>query len=139
MPAATADLSSELFWLACTCAMTALLWLPYVINRFRELGPPGWDWFPLPDPPPRARWADRAAHAHTNAVENLVVFAPLALAVASAGASSPVTGAACQVYFWARAAHYLVSTAGLPIVPRTVAFLVGVAAQGTLAWSLLAR
>ena len=68
-----------------------------------------------------------------------MVFAPLALAVVSANATSPATAAACQVYFWARLAHYLVSAVGLPIVPRTLAFLCGVAAQGTLAWALLAR
>jgi hypothetical protein len=78
-------LRPELFWLAATAVMTALLWLPYVANRFRELGPPGWEWFPLPDPPPRARWADRAARAHANAVENLVVFARLVLACAWPG------------------------------------------------------
>jgi uncharacterized MAPEG superfamily protein len=130
-------LRPELFWLAATAVMTALLWLPYVANRFRELGPPGWQWFPLPDPPARARWADRAARAHANAVENLVVFAPLVLAVCLAGTTDARTAAASQVYFWARSAHYLVSTFGLPIVPRTLAFLAGVGAQLVLGWTLL--
>lgn len=138
-PVAQSLLAPELFWLTCTCVLTGLLWVPYVANRFSELGPPGWDWFPLPDPPPRARWADRAARAHLNAVENLVVFAPLALAVHSAAASTVATAIACQVYFWARVAHYAVSTLGLPIIPRTLAFLTGVGAQAVLAGALLLR
>lgn len=124
--------SAELLWLAATCLVTGLLWIPYVINRFRELGPPGWDWFPRPDPLARAPWADRAQRAHSNAVENLVVFAPLVLVVHSAGVGSPWTAAACAVYFFARLAHYAVSVCGLPIIPRTLAFLVGVGCQLTL-------
>lgn len=139
MPSIAPALPPEIYWLACTCALTGLLWVPYVANRFKELGPPGWGWFPLPDPPPRARWADRAARAHLNAVENLVVFAPLALAVHSTAASTTATAMACQVYFWARVAHYAISAAGLPIVPRTLAFLTGVGAQAVLAAALLAR
>ncbi|MBX3589023.1 MAG: MAPEG family protein [Ramlibacter sp.] len=129
--------SAELLWLAATCVTTGLLWVPYVINRFRELGPPGWDWFPAPDPPPRAAWADRAQRAHANAVENLVVFAPLALAVHAGGLSSTATVLACQVYFVARLAHYAISLCGLPIVPRTIAFLAGVGCQLALGAALL--
>lgn len=129
--------SAELLWLAATCLMTGLLWIPYVINRFRELGPPGWQWSPAPDPPPRAAWADRAQRAHANAVENLVVFAPLALAVNAAGLGSATTAVACQMYFVARVAHYAVSMGGLPIIPRTISFLAGVGCQLTLAGVLL--
>lgn len=127
----------EIFWLALSAAMTGLLWVPYIINRVRELGLPSLAWFPPPDPPPKAAWAARAVRAHINAVENLVVFAPLALAVPLSGASTPVTITACGVYFFARVAHCLISVLGLPIIPRTLAFLVGVAAQMTLALRLL--
>ncbi len=127
----------ELFWLAATCLFTGLAWVPYVANRFRELGPPGWQWFPPPDPPARAAWAARAWRAHLNAVENLVVFGALALGVHVAGAGSGATALASEGYFLARVAHYLVCVAGLPIVPRTVAFLVGVACQVVLAAALL--
>lgn len=130
-------LAPELTWLVATCVLTAVLWIPYVANRFRELGPPGWQCNPAPDPPPRAAWAGRAMRAHANAVENLVVFAPLALAVAVAGLGSAGTALACKLYFLARLAHALVCVFGLPIVPRTVAFLVGVGSQLTLAFALL--
>lgn len=124
---------AELFWLTATCALTSLLWVPYVANRFKELGPPGWGWFPRPDPLPRAPWAERTMRAHMNAVENLVVFAPLVLAVDARSLSSALTVAACQVYFWARASHFAIGILGLPIVARTMAFLVGFGAQITLA------
>lgn len=133
----TAPVAPDLLWLAASCTMTALLWIPYVANRFKELGPPGWRWFPEPDPPPRARWAERAMRAHANAVENLVVFAPLALAAHAVLPGQPMLLAANQLYFAARAAHYLVCILGLPIVPRTIAFLAGVAAQLALAAGLL--
>lgn len=128
----------EIVWLTATCVLTGLLWIPYVINRFKELGPPGWNWYPPPDPPPRAAWAERAVRAHMNAVENLVVFAPLVLAVQVSGLNTAATATACQVYFWSRLTHALVCGFGLPIVPRTVAFLVGVGAQMSLGWQLLA-
>lgn len=127
----------ELYWLAATCVMTGVLWIPYVANRFRELGPPGWNWFPPADPPQIAHWAARAARAHLNAVENLVVFAPLALAVHASGTANAMTATACQIYFWTRLAHYAISVAGLPIIPRTLAFLIGVGAHLFLGWTLL--
>ncbi len=130
-------LSPELFWLTAVCVMTGLMWVPYIVNRVQELGPPGWGWAPPPDPPPRAAWAARAVRAHLNAVENLVVFAPLALGVQAAHVGSSTTAAACAAYFAARAAHYLIGVIGMPIVPRTLAFLAGVGAQMTLGWALL--
>ena len=69
-------MTTELYWLVLTTVMTATLWLPYIVNRVMELGPPPTSWYPAPDPPPKAPWAARAVKAHMNAVENLVVFAP---------------------------------------------------------------
>ena len=130
-------MTPELYWLTATVVMTGLLWIPYVVNRFRELGPPTMAWFPPPDPPHKAAWAERTARAHQNAVENLTIFAPLALVVHATGSGTGVTAAACMIYFFARAAHYLIGIFGLPIPLRTVAFLAGVGAQMTLGASLL--
>ena len=88
------------------------------------------------DQPPKAAWAERMMHAHANAVENLVIFAPLVVALAIAGISTPVTIAACQLYFFVRLAHYVIYTLGVPFA-RTVAFLAGFVAQITLAVALL--
>ena len=73
--------------------------------------------------------------AHTNAVENLVIFAPLVLALHATGASTPVTAGACTVYFFARLAHYVIYTLGLPLL-RTLAFAIGFVAQMVLALAL---
>jgi uncharacterized MAPEG superfamily protein len=129
--------SPELFWLAATRVMTGLLWVPYVANRVKELGLPGWQWFLAADPPPSAPWAARAMRAHFNALENLAIFAPLAIGVHVAGAGNAATAMASQLYFATRAVHYAVCLAGMPIAARTIAFLLGVGAQLTLGATLL--
>src|SRR5215468_8783869 len=123
MPA-TSRLAAELFWLTATALMTGLFWIPYVLNRIGEHGP----WAALKNPStetaPRAEWAKRMLAAHANAVENLVVFAPLVLAAVAAGRTSGVTAAAAEVYFFSRLAHFLVYSAGVPFL-RTLAFAAG--------------
>lgn len=130
-------MTSELYWLVLTLLMTGLLWVPYIINRIMELGPPPTNWYPGPDPSPKAQWAVRAAKAHMNAVENLVVFAPLVLATQVTNSGTPFTATACMVYFFTRAAHYAICVFGLPIPFRTIAWLIGVFVQVTLALTLL--
>ena len=126
----------ELFWLALTTLMTGLLWMPYVLNRIALIGLVGAMANPSPDMAPPPPWAVRAQQAHRNAIENLVVFAPLVVAVHVAGLASPLTATACMVYFFARAAHFVVYTAGIPVL-RTLLFFVGFFAQVTLALVLL--
>lgn len=131
------DMTPELYWLVLTTAMTGTFWIPYVVNRVRELGSPSMRFNPPADPPPRAPWAERAFKAHSNAVENLAVFAPLALAVYLTGSETNLTAWACMVYFFARLAHYLIGVFGLPIPFRTLAFLIGFACQMILAANLI--
>jgi uncharacterized MAPEG superfamily protein len=69
--------------------------------------------------------------AHDNAVENLIIFAPLVLILNAVDYSSKWTVLACAVYFWARVAHLIVYTLGLPVF-RTLAFTVGFIAQVVL-------
>lgn len=130
-------MTTELYWLVLTTVMTATLWLPYIVNRVMELGPPPTSWYPAPDPPPKAPWAARAVKAHMNAVENLVVFAPLVLAVHLTNSGTSVTAAASMSYFFARAAHFAISIFGVPIPLRTAAFLIGFLAQMALGATLL--
>ncbi|PZD74871.1 hypothetical protein C1752_00979 [Acaryochloris thomasi RCC1774] len=129
-------MTTEIFWLTLTVTMTALFWMPYVVNRMLEMGVMGVVGNPASDTVPKAAWAERMTHAHANAVENLVVFAPLVLGVAIANLSTPTTIAACQLYFFARAAHYVIYTLGIPFL-RTVAFAAGFVAQITLAVNIL--
>jgi uncharacterized MAPEG superfamily protein len=118
----------EMLWLTATIFMTALLWLPYILNRIAVRGL----WVAIsdrgPENGPHSLWGERAIKAHRNAVENLVIFAPLVLIAHAQGLSSPLLAGAAAVYFFARLAHFLVYTAGLPVV-RTLSFAVGWVAQ----------
>ncbi len=124
-------LSPEVTYTALSAAFTGLLWIPIVLNRLMEIGV--WRALknPEPDMRPAAAWAYRLANAHRNAIENLVVFAPLALAVHVLGLGTPVTALACVLYFWSRVAHAVVYTIGVPLL-RTIAFVIGFGAQATL-------
>jgi uncharacterized MAPEG superfamily protein len=129
-------MTRELFWLTLTVILTGLLWVPYVLNRIQVRG-----LFPAMANPsrtdkPMAEWANRLMFAHDNAVENLIVFAPLVLILNAADVSTPTTVLACAVYFWSRVAHLIVYTMGLPIF-RTIAFFVGFLAQAVLAVAIL--
>lgn len=124
-------MSAELYWLVLTVAMTGLVWVPYILDRFAIRGLMGTFANPSPDLPLQSDWAMRLKAAHYNAVENLAVFAPLVLVLNVLGISTGATVAACAVYFWARLVHLVVYTFGIPVV-RTVAFLVGWAAQVVL-------
>src|SRR4030095_13107287 len=108
-------------------SFTALLWMPYVLNRMRVRGIPATVGYPI-DPEPLARWAQRLRAAHAYAVENLVVFASLVLAAQALVSSTPVTAAAGPLYLWSRVAHAVTYTFRVPWL-RTLAFLGGFAAQ----------
>jgi len=125
-------------WLAATCALTGCLWIPYVLNRFLALGIARTLGNPQPgDADALAPWARRARQAHANAVENLAVFAPLALlAIVLGVASTPLAAGAAAAYFFARTAHAALYTVGVPVL-RTLAFLAGVAAQAVLLLALV--
>ncbi|MGY3421585.1 putative MAPEG superfamily protein [Bradyrhizobium sp. F1.13.4] len=81
---------------------------------------------------PQSEWANRLMFAHDNAVENLVLFAPLVLILNAIDYSSTWTVLACAVYFWSRVAHLIVYALGIPVF-RTLAFTVGFIAQAVLA------
>lgn len=129
-------LSSELTFLTLTAAFTGLLWIPIIVNRLAEMGP--WKALknPEPDVRPEADWAYRLSAAHRNAVENLVVFAPLAVAVHVAGLATQTTAIASAAFFASRVAHAVIYTFGVPLL-RTIAFLVGFICQALLAMHLL--
>jgi len=123
--------SRELFWLTMTVILTGLLWLPYIIDRIMVRGLMKTLDNPSPKDKPQSPWAQRLYFAHTNAVDNLVIFAPLVLILDSLGRQTQTTAIACAVYFWARLAHAIVYALGVPVL-RTLAFAVGFLAQAAL-------
>lgn len=131
-------MSVELNWLILSVLVTALLWLPYIINRIAEGGVVE---TVLRDPngltAAKAPWAKRLMAAHVNAVENLVVFAPLVLVAYQLGISNPMTEFAAVLFFYSRLAHAVVFTLGFPAIIRILAFFGGFVAQMLLIYSLL--
>lgn len=129
-------INTEITWLTLTLLMTALFWVPYILNRMVEHGVWPALYNPQPDTQPKAQWAERMMKAHANAVENLVIFAPLVLAVEISGLNSQTTEMACIVYFFARLAHFILYSLKVPFF-RTLAFLTAFVCQITLALALL--
>ena len=117
-------MTREIFWLTLSVVLTGLLWLPYMVDRIMVRGFIGAMDNPKPKAKPQSNWAQRLYFAHTNAVDNLVLFAPLVLILDSRNISTDLTATACAVYFWARLVHAGVYAAGIPVL-RTLSFTVG--------------
>jgi len=129
----------ELFWLALTATMTALFWLPYILNRAARVGLAGALATPkMGAAPPEAEWAQRAKRAHYNAVENLVVFTALIAVAQFAGVSNQMTAFAAALYFWTRLGHFLAYTIGIPYA-RTLLWTAAWVAEMIIAWQVLAH
>jgi len=120
-----------LFWLTATVILTGVLWIPDILDRAMVRGFMSAMGNPSPNDKPQSHWAMRLYFAHTNAVENLVIFAPLVLILDALNISTQTTIIACAVYFWARLAHAILYTIGVPVL-RTLAFSVGFVAQVVL-------
>jgi uncharacterized MAPEG superfamily protein len=125
-------------WLTLTIILTGIMWIPYILDRIIKRGLMGAMANPSRNDKPQSEWAQRLYFAHTNAVENLIVFAPLVLILDSQGIATESTAIACAVYFWARLAHVIVYVLGIPVL-RTLAFAVGFAAQVMLVLAVFGK
>lgn len=128
--------SPEVHWLVLSLLITAFYWVPYILNMLARAGV----WGALSSSSPwtieLADWATRARRAHANQVENLVIFAPLAILVPLTGSSTENTALAAMIFFVARLVHFVVYILGIPVV-RTLAFAVGALCTLYLALVLL--
>ncbi len=126
----------ELIILALICLLTVMMWIPYIIARAARanVAPAAGNGH---SPSTRlAPWAQRAQKAHANAVENLVIFAPLVVVAALLNVNNAITLIAAKVYLLARIVHYIAHTAGIPVI-RTLAFQTGFVATVTIAIVIL--
>ena len=130
-------MKTELWYLALVTAFTGLLWLPYILDRVKIWGLTDAVGYPA-NPKPQSLWAQRLMRAHTNAVENLVVFAALVLTANAAGISNGAIATATMVFFWARVVHALAYTFAVPWL-RTLSFAAGFMCQAVIAWQILMR
>lgn len=70
-------------------------------------------------------WAGRAARAHRNMLENLVLFAALVLVAVVSQKTNAMTLLGAQIFFWARLVYAGVYIAGIPWL-RTLVWTVSV-------------
>ncbi|MBI1244599.1 MAG: MAPEG family protein [Alphaproteobacteria bacterium] len=125
-------MTTEIHWMLLTVLMTALFWLPYILDRIAVRGLIR----AVADDRPEtgehhSLWAKRAMRAHANAIENLAIFVPAVLALHALNISTPATQSAAAAYFAARLIHFVVYTGGVPYI-RTLAFAAGWVAQVVL-------
>ena len=128
-------MKTELLSLVWVTILTAVMWIPYVLDRVAVRGLKDTVGYPF-EPKPQSPWARRMKAAHDNAVENLVVFASLVLVANVLGISNGTPVIAASLYFWARFVHFLAYTFALPWI-RTLAFVAGVSAQALFVWVIV--
>jgi uncharacterized MAPEG superfamily protein len=75
--------------------------------------------------PEMTGWAGRAARAHRNMLESLILFAVLVLVAHIVGVRNGMTLLGAQLFFWGRVAHAIIYIAGIPWL-RTAAWAVSV-------------
>ena len=129
-------MTTELYWLILSILLTAILWLPYIINRLIEQGFFTALWDPDGETATKVPWAERLMSAHVNAVENLVLFAPLVIILHLLEMNTELTAMATMLYFFSRLAHVVLFTLRVPIL-RILAFFGGFVAQMMLISTLL--
>jgi uncharacterized MAPEG superfamily protein len=128
-------MTTELQYLTWYAAFMALMWVPYILNMIAVRGLVDAVGYPA-DPKPLAPWAQRLKAAHANAVENMVVFAPLILIAHVLVVSNGVTVTCAAVFFWARVVHAVVYALAIPWL-RTLSFAIGWAAMVGILFQIL--
>ncbi len=129
-------MTPELVYLAWSVALTLVLVVIAAMGATLEVG--------LPrlagnreNMPEMSSWAGRAARAHRNMLENLVLFAILVFAARFANVSNTITVLGAQLFFWGRVAHAVIYIAGIPWL-RTAAWTVSVIGLLLIFWQLVA-
>jgi len=103
----------ELTLLTCAVALTLAQAVVAVLGAMMQVGLPALagNRAGLPE---ITGWAGRAARAHRNMLENLVLFAALVLVAVAAGRTNAMTLLGAQIFIYARLAYAVVYVAGIP-------------------------
>lgn len=115
-------MTTELLYLTLSAGLTAILWVPYILARIGSQGMADAMGYPENPPAPPA-WAKRSERVHLNMLENLAPFAVLVLVAHILEVSTETTVLGATLFFWARVAHALAYTLGIPYL-RTLTFFV---------------
>ena len=116
-------MTPELMYLVWSAALTVVLVVIAVVGATGEVGLPKLAGNREGGLPEMAGWAGRAARAHRNMLESLVLFAIVVFAAHIAGIHNAMTLLGAQLFFWGRLAHVIVYTAGIKYL-RTAVFFV---------------
>lgn len=128
-------MSGEMYWLALSIGLCLLIWIPYTSLYAGVAGIKAG----TTNVPPTAKlpeWAQRCHRAHMNLVETLVPFATLILMLKVTGKADGATATAAAIFFFARVAHAIFYTMGIPYL-RTPAFAVSWLVCLYLLWQVL--
>lgn len=117
-------MTPELAYLVWSAALTLVLAVVAVSGATLEVGLPRLvgNRKNMPEMP---GWAGRAARAHANLLENLVLFAVLVVVARAVNVSNGMTVLGAQLFFWGRVAHAALYLAGIPWL-RTGAWTISV-------------
>lgn len=118
-------MSMELQLLVCAVALTVIQMLVSVAGAQMQIDLPtlAGNREGLPE---ATGWAGRAARAHRNMLENLVLFAALVLVAHATGKENASTLLGAQLFIYGRAAFAVIYVIGLPWI-RTAAWFVSMA------------
>jgi len=119
-------MTPELMYLVWSAALTVVLVVIAVVGATGEVGLPKLAGNREGGLPEMAGWAGRAARAHRNMLESLVLFAIVVFAAHIAGIHNAMTLLGAQLFFWGRLAHAAIYIAGIPWL-RTGAWGVSIA------------
>jgi uncharacterized MAPEG superfamily protein len=117
-------MTPELIYLVWSAVLTFVLMLIAVSGATLQVGLPtlAGNREGMPD---MTSWAGRAERAHSNMLENVVLFAILVLVAQAAGVRNGMTLLGAQLFFWGRVGHAVLYIAGIPWA-RTAAWVVSV-------------
>jgi uncharacterized MAPEG superfamily protein len=116
-------MKTELILLVWAVALTVVQVVIAVVGAVQQVGLPtlAGNRENMPD---IVGWAGRAARAHRNMLESLVLFTALVLTAHAAGVSNTMTVLGAQLFLVGRAAYAALYIAGVPWA-RTAAWAVG--------------
>ena len=129
-------MTPDLTWLAWSAALTAVLWIPYIVGQTITAGPIQPAHYRDPTPREVPAWVKRCNRAHINSVESLAPFAVVVLIAHVAGLANETTALWAAVFFYARLAHAVVYWLGIPYA-RTLVFTVGLVATLVIFYTVI--
>lgn len=113
-------MTPELWYLLWSVALTFILAVIAVSGATLKVGLPTLAGNREGGLPEMVGWAGRAQRAHRNMLENLILFAILALTAKAASVSNATTLLGAQLFFWGRIAHailYIAASHGRALPP----------------------